>query len=186
MSTTEGPCRTIWTSCSRPLGKRRFSTSTEKTRPLKTVAMNVLRQLVEYTLQVRGQPAFECHAASVGGMCEDEPRGVKERAIEMRHRAQVARHAAVDAAVDRISDDRVTDGAQVNPNLVCAARVDGDACKRERPAEMIRADDPRDRFAAAPDPCAVRQGGGVPCSCPCADRRHLLPVHWIAADRRVD
>ena len=60
-------------------------------------------------------------------MLEHQPRGVQERPVEMRDRAQVAGHAPVDAAVERIADDRVADRAQVHANLVRAAGVDRDA-----------------------------------------------------------
>ena len=48
-------------------------------------------------------------APSVRRMREHQMRGVQERPIEMRDRAQVAGHAPMDAAVQRIADDRVAD-----------------------------------------------------------------------------
>src|SRR5262249_58422042 len=91
---------------------------------------------------------------------------------EMRDRADVARDAAVDAAVERVADDRMADRAQVDADLVRAAGVDGDARERQYPAEVLGAHDPRHRLTAPPQPRRLR--------------RHLLPGPGIASDRRVD
>src|SRR4029450_11021000 len=96
------------------------------------------------------------------------------------------RHAPVDAAVERIADDGGTDGAEMDANLVRASRVDGEARQRERPAEMIGAHYPRDRFATASDLRALRRSPRGAVSPRRPDGRHLLAVHRIAADRRVD
>ena len=68
--------------------------------------VEALAQLVEHALQVRRQRAQELHPPAVVGMREHEARRVQKRAIEMRDRAHVARHAPVDAAVQRVADDR--------------------------------------------------------------------------------
>ena len=47
-------------------------------------------------------------------------------------RAQVAGHAPVDAAVERVADDRMADRAQVHANLVRAAGVNRDLRQRQR------------------------------------------------------
>ena len=75
----------------------------------------------------------------------------------------------MDAAVERVADDRMADRAQVHANLVRAAGVNRDLRQRQRRVELLGADDARHRLAAAP-----------------RARRHLLPVGRIAADRRVD
>ena len=67
-------------------------------------------------------------------MLEREPGGVEERSIEVRDGAQVAGHAAVDAAVERIADDRMADGAQVYADLVRPARVNRDVRERQHAA----------------------------------------------------
>jgi hypothetical protein len=54
-------------------------------------------------------------------MCEHEPGGVEERPFETLNSADVAGDAAVHAAVGRVADDRVADGAQVDANLVRAS-----------------------------------------------------------------
>src|SRR3954468_24457248 len=105
------------TSWTRPFGNVLRPVSTENTRPLKTISMNLLPQVVQHALQIRRQLAFECHSPAVGRMREREPGRVQERAIEVRHRPKVAGHAAVNAAVQRIADDRVADRAEVHADL---------------------------------------------------------------------
>src|SRR6476619_1605488 len=106
------------TSWTRPFGNVLRPVSTENTRPLKPVSMDLLPKFVKHALQVRRQLAFKFHPPAVGGMLEREPRGVEKRPVEMRDRAQIAGHAPVDAAVERVADDRMPDGAQVDADLV--------------------------------------------------------------------
>jgi hypothetical protein len=120
-------------------------------------------------LQVRRQIAGERHASSVARVCERQTRGVQKRAVQVQHRADVARHTAVDAAVERIAHDRMADRAQVHADLMRATGVDGDACERQHTPEVLGVNDARHRFARAARP-----------------RRHLLAVRRITADRRVD
>ena len=101
-------------------------------------------------------------------MRERQPRGVQERPLEPLHGADVARHAPVDAAVQRVADDRMADGAQVHADLVRPAGVNRHLAQRE-PGQVMRARDPRHRVARV-----------------LGARRHLLPVGRIASDRRVD
>src|SRR5258705_12664457 len=61
------------------------------------------------------------------------------------------------------------DSAQVDADLVSPACLDRDARERQRATQVLGANDPRDRFAAAP-----------------CTRRHFLAVHRVAANRRVD
>ena len=105
-------------------------------------------------------------------MLEDEMRRVKERALEMGQHSKIARHAAMDAAVERIAHDRMADRTQVDANLVRPAGMNRHLCERQRRTEVLGADDARDRGAASPYP--QRCG------------RHLLAVVGIAADWRVD
>src|SRR5262245_42707361 len=128
-----------------------------------------LAQFIQYLLQVLRQLARELHSAAVDGVLEREPRGVQERPVEVCYRTQVSGYPPVNASVQWIANDRMADGAQVDPNLVRAAGLDGDMDQCERAAEMLRACDSRHRFARAPRP------GG-----------HFLAVHEIAADRRID
>ena len=84
------------------------------------------------------------------GCVKDQLRGMEERPVEMRHRAQVAGHAPMHAAVQRIADDRVADGAEMHADLMRAAGMNRDLRQRQHPAEMLRAHDARNRLAAAP------------------------------------
>ena len=102
-------------------------------------------------------------------MLEDQPRRVQKRTLEPGHGAQVAGHAPVHASIQGISDDRVADRAQVDADLVGPACLNRDPRERQRAAQVLGANDPRDRFAAAS-----------------RTRRHFLAVHRVAANRRVD
>src|SRR6185312_409018 len=136
MSTTQGAWRMVAISCVRPSASGTCSTSTANTRVVQTIAMDLLRQVVEHLLQVLRQRAHEFHAAFLGGMREDEPRRVQERTREVRHRAEIAGHAPVDAAVQRIADDRVADRAQVDADLMRASRMNRDVRECQDDAEL--------------------------------------------------
>jgi hypothetical protein len=62
---------------------------------------------------------------------EHESGGVQKRSIEMADGAQIARHASPDAAVQSIADNGVTDRAQMSPDLVRPACMNGDLYERE-------------------------------------------------------
>src|SRR5262245_42368579 len=87
----------------------------------------------------------------------------------MRDRADVAWHASMNAAVERIPDDWMPDRAQMHADLVRSAGVNGNARQRYRRIEMFRPDDARHRLTASPRPC-----------------RHFLAIARIAADRCID
>ena len=74
----------------------------------------------------------------------------------------------MDAAVQRIADDRVADGVQVHANLMRSAGRDRDAEQRQ-PGHV-------------PCPCHARHGR----TCPPRACRDLLAVHGIATDGNVD
>ena len=95
-------------------------------------------------------------------MREDQARGVQERPIEMRDGAQVAGHAPVDAAVERVADDRMADRAQVDADLMRPPGVDRDLRQRQHRGRSAR----RGRCASPPRGCAARGRFA----------RHLLPV----------
>ena len=137
----------------------------------------MILQLLEHALQVGGQRAREVQSPSVGGMRERQAGRVQERPLEVRHRPEVAWHTPMHTAVERIADDRMADGAQVHANLVRAPGVNRDGRERQQPAEVLRGDDARDRFAAAAH--AVRIARRL-------RGRHLLAVHGVASDGRVD
>ena len=88
----------------------------------------------------------------------------------MRHDAEIARHASVHAAVQRIADDRMADGAQVHANLMRAAGLDRHPRQRQRVAERAR----RAR-CASPLRGSRRARADI-----------FLRFDGIAADRRVD
>src|SRR3954464_7373728 len=129
--TTHGACRTVAISCARPSGSGTVSTSIANTRVEHTIAMNLLRELVEHLLQVGGQRAREFHAAVFRGMRDHELRGMEKRTLQMRDGAQIARHPAMYAAIDRVADDGMADLAQVHANLMGAAGVDRDVSEGE-------------------------------------------------------
>ena len=56
---------------------------------------------------------------------------MKKRPLQARHRANVAGHAAVDAAVQRIADDGMADGAEMHANLVRPSGVNRDLAQRQ-------------------------------------------------------
>src|SRR5580765_6983073 len=148
-TTTHGAWRTVAISNGRPSFSVIFSTSTANTRVVQTIAMNLLRQLVEHLLQVVRQRARELHAPLLGGMRECQPQRVQERSLQVRDRPQVARHASMHAAVDRIADDGMADLAEVYADLMRAPGVDRDVRQGQHHAEFLRLDDARDGFAAA-------------------------------------
>ena len=76
----------------------------------------------------------ELHAPAVARMREREPCRVKKRALQARHRADIAGHAPVHAAVQRIADDRMADRAEVDADLVRASGVNRDLAQRQRRA----------------------------------------------------
>src|ERR1041385_937338 len=86
---------------------------------------------IQNDLQIRRQIGDELHAAAVAWMREREPRGVEKRPLQVRNRADIAGHAAMHAAIERIADHRMADGAQVNANLMRPAGVYRDLAERQ-------------------------------------------------------
>src|SRR5262245_53008175 len=129
-STTDFTWRTTSTVTSRPLGMRTRSRSTSKTFPVNTrscerrSASDILEMLfhlaplniVEHVLEVGRQRRVELHPPAVGGVCERQVRRVQERPLQPLHGAQVRRDPPMHAAVGRVADDRVADGAEVDAN----------------------------------------------------------------------
>src|SRR5881628_1270744 len=102
-------------------------------------------------------------------MLEDEPGGMQERPLKMLDRPDISWHVAMDAAVERVADHRMPDGAEVNANLVCPAGVDRNPGEGDSRVQMFGPNDPRHCFTAS-----------------ARARRHLLPIGGIPANRRVD
>jgi hypothetical protein len=82
-------------------------------------------------------------------MCKYQARRVKEWPIEVSDGTDVARDAPVHAAVQRIADNWMADGAEVNADLMRAACVYRDLHQRQHTPEVFGADDARDRSACA-------------------------------------
>src|SRR5262245_10983458 len=123
---------------------------------------------VEHLLQIRRQRRSEFHSSAIPRVVEDEPRSMQERSLQVGHRPDVARYAAMDAAVQRIADDRMSDGAEMHPDLMGPARVDGDLAQRQS-GQVDGSRNAGDGFARA-----------------ARARRHLLAVDRVTADGRVD
>src|SRR5688572_21040444 len=135
--TTDPGWRTTSASRSWPFGSVIDSICTVKIRPwyslrisratIGLVIISILPpwKVVEHALQVLGQRRDELHAAPVARMLEYEPRGVKERPGEPLHGVDVAQHASMHPAVHRVADDRMSDRAQVDPDLMRPPGMDG-------------------------------------------------------------
>ena len=94
---------------------------------------------------------------------------MEERPLKMGDAAHVSPDSPAHAAVQRIADNGMADGAQMDTNLVRPPGVDGDVSQRHRRSDRLGAYDPRHRFPAA-------SGAG----------RHPLAIDGIASNRRVD
>lgn len=79
-------------------------------------------------------------------MPESQPGRVQERAVEMGNSPNMAGDAPPSTTIQGVSNHGVTDRAEVNPNLVRAARVDGHVNERERGGQVFGPNDPRDGF----------------------------------------
>ena len=62
-------------------------------------------------------------------MAKAEARRVQERTLQLRERRQMRRKVTSPAAVERVADHRVADGAEVHPDLMRAASGEGHAEK---------------------------------------------------------
>src|SRR5262245_24848641 len=126
------------------------------------------RERVEHVLEICRQRRSEFHASAIARVLEDEPLGMEEWPLETADGADVTGDTPVDASVQRIATDRVADRAELHAYLVCAAGMNGNLAQRQS-RQVKRLRDSRDRFTCAP-----------------RSSRHLLSVHRVAADRRVD
>ena len=101
-------------------------------------------------------------------MRERQPSRMQERPLQPLHGSDVSRNAPMDASVQRVADNRMADGAQVDANLMCPPGVNRHLTERET-GQMMGARDARHRLARIFRP-----------------RRHLLPIGRVATDRRID
>ncbi len=127
-------------------------------------------------------------------MGEGEPPRVQKRPIESKDRTYIGLNMATDAAVGRVSDDRMPDGAQVHANLMCSARGDRDVDQRDS-REVPRAGHSRDGGSGASFARTSRRGrpgavshpsAGAALGPPRGGRCHPFPIVRVASDRRVD
>src|SRR4051794_34213229 len=125
-------------------------------------------QFVEHRLKIGRHGAEKLHPSSILRMREREPRRMEKWPIEVGDGANVAGHPPMNTAIERVADNRMTDRAEVDANLVCSPGMNRHLHEREYPAEVLRADDARHR---RPRSAQARRLG-----------RHLLPVRWVAPD----
>lgn len=111
-------------------------------------------------------------------MLESERGGVQEWPFEMGDRANVSTHATMDAAVQRIANYRMADGAQVNANLVRAPCEDGDARESKDAAKVFRGHNSSYGLATSARAPAL--------AVLCRDRRHPFSVRRISSNRFVN
>ena len=121
-----------------------------------------------HRLQIVGQWRDEFHPPLIARMMEDQAGGMQKWSLESLNGADVAGHAAMDAAVHRVADDRMSNRAEVYADLVRSPGVDRDLTQRQSRQVM----------------CARNARHRVPCV-PCT-RGHLLPVDGVPSDRGVD
>ncbi len=101
-------------------------------------------------------------------MAKAEARRVQERTLQLRERRQIRWKVTPLAAVERVADDRVADGAEVRPDLMRAASGEGHAEKGD-PPQMLGLRDSRDGTARAARAC-----------------RHPLTMYRVATEGCVD
>jgi hypothetical protein len=101
-------------------------------------------------------------------MFEGEPLCVEERSLEAQNRTKVSGDPTPHAAIHGVANDGMSDGAQVDANLMGSSRVDGHLAQCDT-WKMTSARDTRHRASR------VLGAGG-----------HLLPVRRVAADRGID
>ena len=106
-----------------------------------------LRKILEHAHQVSRQRHGELHSPLVPWMCEGKALGVQERPFEAQNGTMIAGDPTPHAAIHRVADDGMSDGAQVNANLMGSSRVDGHLAQRDT-WKMTGARDARHRARA--------------------------------------
>src|SRR5688572_6082835 len=99
--------------------------------------------VVQDALEIGGQRCGELQPPVVTRVCKCEASGVQERPLEARHRPQVTRNSPANAPIERVSDDWVSNGAQVNADLVRAAGRNGNPYERHA-SQVLHERYPRD------------------------------------------
>ena len=100
-------------------------------------------------------------------MTEREVGGVQEGSLEPLDGTKRRRRMPTDTAIECVPDDRVFDGAQMDPNLVSTSSRDGDLEKR-RTLQVFGPGDPGERRTCPPRP-----------------GRDLLPMYGVPTDGEV-
>ena len=93
---------------------------------------------------------------------------MKERALERCQQPVVSSQVSAGTAVHRITHDRMADAVEMYPNLMCAARGDGDSGQGQT-TKSFCAGHARDCGPSSSGPC-----------------RHLLAVRRVPAERGID
>jgi hypothetical protein len=101
-------------------------------------------------------------------MFEGKALGVQERSFEAQNGTKISGDPTPHAAIHRVANNGMSNGAQVNANLMGPSRMDGHLAQRDT-WKMTGARDTRHRA-----PRVLGAGG------------HLLPVRRIAADCGID
>src|SRR3954469_15408236 len=100
------------TSNTRPSNTLRICVGTTGLSMCILFAVEPSGDCVKYVLQIRRQIGDELHPPCIARMMKHESRRVEKWPLQALHRADVAGDPAVDAAIQRIADDGVADGAQ--------------------------------------------------------------------------
>ena len=123
-----------------------------------------LRSSLRIASRSDGRSHVNSDPVPITGMAKAEARRVQERTLQLRERRQMRRKVTPLAAVERVADHRVADGAEVHPDLMRAASGEGHAEKGD-PPQMLGLGDSRHGT-----PRAARA------------RRHPLTMYWVATE----
>src|ERR1044071_6719243 len=90
----------------------------------------VRKNVVEHGLKIVGQRRLEGHFPPVRRMMKHESACMQKRTFEGEHRTQIARHPSMDAAIEGVADDGMSDSAEMYADLMRATGGDGDVQQR--------------------------------------------------------
>jgi hypothetical protein len=102
-------------------------------------------------LQIQRQRRIEFNLPSIRRMCKQQARGVEERSLQALDGAKVSCGPAMHSSVCRITHNRMANRAQMDADLMRAARRD---CHMEQryAIEIARESHSRNRMSRAPSP----------------------------------
>src|SRR5689334_10639617 len=96
------------------------------------MSLIVFRQnLVEDRLQILRERRLELHFPPVRRMMKHQSERVKERPIQGQQRTELAHHTAPQPSISGIAHDGMPDFAEMHPDLVRAAGVNGHVNQRD-------------------------------------------------------